>query len=207
MPDYNHRAGACWWAMVFTGSVLLLACLVGLAQEPPGVWLQVGAGMGLAMLAALFPVRIPGTRHSFVASDVVIFVLLLLHGPAAAAVAVAGEAFLGSLRTTKRWSSRIASPAIGAIAICTAGGLLEAVRAALGLGPANTVPLMVRAFSVVSSLTSVLIFRLMRPSEITTGVKPSPTPKSLNSTPMVVSPVSASRLALPGTGNWPPASA
>ena len=155
MPDYNHRAGACWWAMVFTGSVLLLACLVALAQEPPGVWLQVGAGMGLAMLAALFPVRIPGTRHSFVASDVVIFVLLLLHGPAAAAVAVAGEAFLGSLRTTKRWSSRIASPAIGAIAICTAGGLLEAVRAALGLGPANTVPLM--ALAMVTALLYFLL--------------------------------------------------
>ena len=60
-------------------------------------------------------------------------------------------------------------------------------------------PVTVMAFSLESSLTSVLILRLMRPSDRTTGVKPRPTPKGLNS--MVTS-----LSSLPtGTGNSPPA--
>ena len=156
MPDYNRRASACWWAMVAAGGTLLIACLAQLAQEPPRVWLEVAVGMALAMLAGLFPVRVPGTRNSFVASDIFIFVLLLLHGPAAAAVAVAGEAAMGSLRTSKRWTSRIASPAIGTVAIVAAGTLLEALRASfVGPGTEGIVALMALAMG-----TALLYFLL-----------------------------------------------
>jgi len=133
MPDYGPRARAYWWCMVACGGALLAACLVLVARQPPQVWLHIVAGMLLAMAAALFPVRIPGTRHSFVASDVIIFVLLILHGPAAAAVAVAGEAFMGSTRTSRRWTSRLASPAIGTVAIVLAGSVFEAGRTRFGL--------------------------------------------------------------------------
>jgi diguanylate cyclase (GGDEF)-like protein/PAS domain S-box-containing protein len=139
MPDYNRRAATVWWLLVVSGLTLLALCLAQVARQPLQVGAQVAVGMALALLAGLFPVRIPRTRHSFVASDVFIFLLLLLHGTAAAAVAVAGEAFMGSARTTKRWTSRIASPAIGTLAIMAAGSLLEAGRDALGLGvPALT---------------------------------------------------------------------
>ena len=53
--------------------------------------------------------------------------------------------------------------------------------------------------SVVSSLTSLSIFRLMRPSDSTTGVKARPTPNFLNCT------VSLPSLSTTGTGNSPPA--
>jgi diguanylate cyclase (GGDEF)-like protein/PAS domain S-box-containing protein len=132
MPDYNRRATAFWWTVATGGAVLLLACLVQLAQQPARVWLQVAAGVSLAMLAGLFPVRIPGTRNSFVASDVFIFLLLLVHGPAAAAVAVASEMFTAALRSSKRWTSRIVSPAIGVLSIVVSGSLLQAARSALG---------------------------------------------------------------------------
>ncbi|MBL8344133.1 MAG: EAL domain-containing protein [Rubrivivax sp.] len=158
MPDYNHQASVYWWTMVLGGGALLLACAAQVASQTPIVWMHVAVGMALAMLAGLFPVRIPGTRHSFVASDVFIFLLLLLHGPAAAAVAVAGEAAMGSLRTSKRWTSRIASPAIGTVAIVLAGSLLEALRARFGLqgnGPEQTVGLMALAMG-----TALLYFLL-----------------------------------------------
>ncbi|MBI5718400.1 MAG: EAL domain-containing protein [Burkholderiales bacterium] len=158
MPDYNRRASVYWWAMVLGGGALLLASMAQVAMLPPLVWLQVAVGMALAMLAGLFPVRVPGTRHSFVASDVFIFLLLLLHGPAAAAVAVAGEAAMGSMRSSRRWTSRIASPAIGTVAIVVAGSLLQALRTRFGVqghGPDQTVALMALAMG-----TALLYFLL-----------------------------------------------
>ncbi len=164
MPDYNRPASIYWWLMVGGGGALLVACLAQVAQQPRVVWLQVAVGMGLAMLAGLFPVRVPGTRHSFVASDVFIFLLLLMHGTAAAAVAVAGEAFIGSLRTSKRWTSRIASPAIGALAIGIAGSLLEAARAGLGhpgaagvVAPAANGTVVLMALAMVTGLLYFLL--------------------------------------------------
>ena len=44
-----------------------------------------------------------------------------------------------------------------------------------------------KAFSDVTSLTSVSIFRLMRPLSSTSGVKPRPTPNCLNSMVMPLS--------------------
>jgi len=163
MPDYNRRAAACWWLLVGAGAVLLLGCLAHLAQQPPLVWLHVAVGMALAMGAGLFPVRIPGTRHSFVASDVFVFLLLLMHGPAAAAVAVAGEAFMGSARTSRRWTSRIASPAISALAIVGAGSLMQALRGHFGLhglGAEHTVALMALAMgtALLYFLVSATLF-------------------------------------------------
>jgi diguanylate cyclase (GGDEF)-like protein/PAS domain S-box-containing protein len=85
-----------------------------------------GAGV-LAVVAGFFPVRIPGSKNSFVAGEIFIFLLLLLHGPAAATIAAAGEAAVGSFRSSKRWSSRIFSPASAAVAMQLAGVLLGAL--------------------------------------------------------------------------------
>ena len=73
------------------------------------------------MLAGFFPVRVPGSKNSFAAGEVFIFLLLLMHGPAAAALAAAGEALVGSWRSSKRWTSRIVSPALAAVAMFCAG--------------------------------------------------------------------------------------
>ena len=61
-------------------------------------------------------------------------------------------------------------------------------------------PCMTKAPSDESSLTSVEIFRLIRPSLSTTGVKFRPTPKGLNSSWTL-----PSRSRDVGTGNSPPA--
>ena len=74
-------------------------------------------GAAIAMLAGFFPLRVPRSKNSFAAGEIFIFLLLLLYGPAAATLAAAGEGLIGSWRTSKRWTSRIISPAMASIAM------------------------------------------------------------------------------------------
>ncbi len=124
LPDYNQPARVYWWAVVLAGVATLLGSLQLLAAQPWQTWIQVAAGTLLAMLAGYFPVRIPRTKISFAAGEIFMFLLLLMHGPEAAALAAAGEAGVGALRTTRRWSSRIASPAMAGLAMFVVGWLL-----------------------------------------------------------------------------------
>ena len=126
MPDYNRKAAAYWWVMVLLGAVVLTHSLHTLSALPAGALLQVGAIGTVAMLAGLFPVRIPRSTNSFAAGEIFIFLLLFLHGVEAATLAAAGEAFIGSWRTSKRWTSRLASPLMGCLAMFAAGSLLAA---------------------------------------------------------------------------------
>ncbi len=136
MPDYNRQATVYWWSAVFVGALVVAWSIGRLAERDSLVWAQVAVGMGIAMLAGLFPVRVPQSKNSFAAGEVFIFLLLLMHGPAAAILAAAGEAFVGSYRSSKRWTSRIVSPAMAALAMAAAGGALMLVLDWLG-GPAR----------------------------------------------------------------------
>ena len=127
MPDYNRKATTYWWTMVLLGVIVLAHSLQSVAALPVAVLWQIVAGTVIAMLAGFFPVRIPRSKNSFAAGEIFIFLLLLLHGPGAATLAAAGEALVGSCRTSKRWTSRIASPAMAAVAMFCTGSLLQAV--------------------------------------------------------------------------------
>jgi diguanylate cyclase (GGDEF)-like protein/PAS domain S-box-containing protein len=125
LPDYNRKATAYWWAMVLLGGATIVHSLhqvAGLSGDT--IWQPI-AGIVIATLAGAFPLRIPRSTNSFAAGEIFIFLLLLLFGPPAAALASAGEAMIGSWRTSKRWSSRIASPAMAALAVFLAGSLLH----------------------------------------------------------------------------------
>jgi len=136
MPDYNRKATAYWWLVVMLGALALLASLQTLAAAPATVWWQIAAGTAIAMLAGFFPMRIPHSKNSFAAGEIFIFLVLLMHGPAAATLAAAGEALVSSWRTSRRWTSRIVSPAMAAVAWWWAGrveldtGHLEACKKA-----------------------------------------------------------------------------
>ena len=132
MPDYNRKATAYWWVTVLAGSAALSWSLYSMLSRPGLVALQIVAGVIIAMLAGFFPVRIPRSKSSFAAGEIFIFLLLLVHGPAAAVLAAAGEAMVGSWRTSKRWTSRIASPTMAALAMFTAGWLLDRLLARVG---------------------------------------------------------------------------
>ena len=127
MPDYNRKAAVYWWTMVLLGGVTILYSVHRVAALPAIAWAQIAAGMLVAMLAGVFPLRIPRSPNSFAAGEIFIFLLLLLHGPAAATLASAGEALVGSCRSSKRWTSRIASPAVAAVAMYGSATLLQAV--------------------------------------------------------------------------------
>ena len=130
MPDYNGQATTYWWFVVLCGAAILVYTLRTLQALPAADWVPVGIGAAIAMLAGFFPLRIPRSKNSFAAGEIFIFLLLLLHGPAAATLAAAGEGLIGSWRTSKRWTSRIASPAMACIAMFSTGSLLQAGMAA-----------------------------------------------------------------------------
>ena len=138
MPDYNRKATAVWWLFAVAGWLVLVWSLVSVVQQGWKAGLEVAVGTALAVGAGLFPVRVPGTKNSYAAGEVFIFLLLLMLGPQAAAVAAACETGVGSLRTSKRWTSRLYGPAVAALSMTLAGGLFRAALGALaaagGLG-------------------------------------------------------------------------
>jgi diguanylate cyclase (GGDEF)-like protein/PAS domain S-box-containing protein len=131
MPDYNRKATVYWWTVVVLGIGAVALSLAQLSGESAQTWMQVAAGMSIAMGAGLFPVRIPRSKNSFAAGEIFIFLVLLMHGPAAATLAAAGESAVGAWRTSKRWTSRIASPAMSALAMCSAATVFDAANATL----------------------------------------------------------------------------
>jgi diguanylate cyclase (GGDEF)-like protein/PAS domain S-box-containing protein len=136
MPDYNRATAVLWWTVVLLGVAGLLICLASLGRQGWAVWLQVALGTALAVASGLFPVRVPGTRNSYAAGEIFIFLLLLMQGPEAAALAAAGEAFMGSMRSSRRWTSRLFSPASALLSMLLAGSLLHAVQTRWPMAPA-----------------------------------------------------------------------
>ena len=160
MPDYNRKATVYWWTLVLLGCGVLVLALRHLVSLPMGLLLQVLFGCGVAMLAGLFPVRVPGSKNSFAAGEVFIMLLLLLHGPLAAALGAAGEAFVGSARTSKRWTSRLVSPATASVSMLTVGTLFQQVTGWLPVGGAfgeALVLVLAMAFAVLHFMFNTLL--------------------------------------------------
>jgi diguanylate cyclase (GGDEF)-like protein len=142
MPDYGPRATVFWWAVVAAGSAAIGWALWDLMLRPWGEIVQVAFGVLLAVGAGLFPVRLPGMKQSFVAGEIFIFGLLLLAGPGPAVLAAAVEAVAATLRSSKRLTSRIFSPANSALAMAVAGLALHGVLARFEAGgTVNAAPL------------------------------------------------------------------
>ena len=127
MNDYTAQARTYWWVTTLLGLAALLISVFGLSRLPTGTLLLVVTGAVLAAIAGLVPVSIPGTKTSVSAAEIFVFLLLLTCGPDAAVVAAAVEAACISLRTSKRWTSRLASPAMAAIAMFVSSRLFVLV--------------------------------------------------------------------------------
>ena len=129
LHDYNAAATRYWLALTLCGSALLLWAVAQLAQvEASELWQMLG-WIAISAMAAAFPIHIPRSKHSVATGDIVIFLLLALHGAAAATVGAALEALIASSRTSTRLSSRLASLAGGAIAMTLSGALFEFAQA------------------------------------------------------------------------------
>ena len=133
MPDYNLKATLYWWAIFSLGFGVLAHAVATLLGLTLALKIQILFGCLVAMLAGLFPVRIPGSKNSFAAGEVFIMLLLLMQGPEAAALAAAGEAFIGSARTSKRWTSRLVSPATATVSMLVVGSTFQWANLVLDL--------------------------------------------------------------------------
>ena len=117
MDDYTVQAKAYWWVTVSLGLFALSSSVADVAAMAPAALTQVIIGTFFAALTGWFPVRIPGAKISGSAAEIFVFLLLLDFGPHAAVLAAAIEAGVISWRTSDRWTSRIGSPAMAALAM------------------------------------------------------------------------------------------
>lgn len=131
MDDYTGQAKAYWWLTALSGFAVLGLSVARIAPLEPNAQFQILLGVVFAALTGLFPVRIPGAKTSGSVAEIFIFLLLLDYGPAAAAIAAAAEAGTISWRTSDRWTSRLGSPAMAALAMHGCGSAFEIARAHL----------------------------------------------------------------------------
>ncbi len=156
MPDYTRRATVYWWLAVAGGAAMLVWGAAWLLRQPLAVWAQVLAALVLAVGSGLFPIRLPGTKHSFAVGEIFIFLVLLALGPQAAVLVAAGETALGAFRTSKRWTSRLVTPAITALSIGSTGWLLKHTLLALQAADAGGAAFVLAATLVFAALYFLL---------------------------------------------------
>ncbi len=125
MPDYNRKAATFWWLMVLVGFTVIAYCFSVVLRQPWTVQMQILGGAAVAAGAGFFPLRVPHAKNSFVAGEIFIFLILLMYSAEAAALGAAAEALVGSWRSSKRWTSRLASCAAAPIAMLSVGSLLH----------------------------------------------------------------------------------
>lgn len=131
MPDYNRPATIYWCGLVLVGASVIALAIYAASLRPLSSLLQILAVCVASMLAGAFPVPLPGTKSSFSAAEIFIFLALVYVGLDAACLAAAAEAFVASTRTSKRWTSRLVSPAIAALSMGLTGWVFLQVASAL----------------------------------------------------------------------------
>jgi diguanylate cyclase (GGDEF)-like protein/PAS domain S-box-containing protein len=136
MEDYNLNAKAYWWITAILGTAVIVFAARSIAALPAWSIAQVVVGVVIAGVSGAYPLRIPGQTTSITGAEVFIFLALMMNGPAAAALAAAAEAAVGSFCTSKRWTSRLGSPAMAGLAMYACGTLymfgVEFVSARIG---------------------------------------------------------------------------
>ena len=176
LHDYNPEATRLWLALATAGALALAYTGARLLQLTAIDAWQVLGWVAIAVVAGVFPIQIPRTKYSIVAGDVVIFLLLALHGAPAATLAAALEGLIAAIRSTARVSSRIASLASAATAMTIAGLLFETAEPWLqtqSLPPAAAhlaaLALAASVYFVLSTTALMQIVYLKRGERLTPG--------------------------------------
>jgi diguanylate cyclase (GGDEF)-like protein/PAS domain S-box-containing protein len=128
MDDYTWQAKAYWWVTTLAGFIVLGLSVARIAPLGLAAQMQILLGVLFATLTGLFPARVPGAKTSGSVAEIFVFLLLLDYGPSAAAIAAAAEAGTISWRTSRRWTSRLGSPAMAALAMHGCGSAFEVAR-------------------------------------------------------------------------------
>jgi diguanylate cyclase (GGDEF)-like protein/PAS domain S-box-containing protein len=123
LHDYTRAAIQLWFGLALAGALALaLAAASVLHPEARDFWEIVG-WTAIVAVAAAFPIQIPRSKHSIATGDIVVFLLLALHGTPAAVIAASVEGLIGAVRSSRRLTSRIATLAAAAAAMTLAGAL------------------------------------------------------------------------------------
>ena len=128
MQDYSPAARRYWWTVVFLGVWALIYAISQVARFEGMLLLQVLVGAAVAAIVGLFPVRIPGAKTAIAGGEIFIFLMMLVYGAPAAVLAAALEGAVASWRSSKRWTSRIGTPAMASLAMLVCGTLFEQAR-------------------------------------------------------------------------------
>lgn len=160
MADYNPKASIYWWIVALSGALVLLLAAVDVASSDRVVLGQILVGIALAALTGFFPVRIPGLKTSIAGGEIFIFLILLIHGVPAATLAAAAEALVAACTTSRRWTSRIVSPAMATLAMFSCGSAFSAAQRVLtehGAPSQSAVFLTVAVFTLIYFAANTLL--------------------------------------------------
>ncbi|HEX7560348.1 MAG TPA: EAL domain-containing protein [Usitatibacter sp.] len=159
MQDYSPAARRYWWTVVFLGVWALIYAISRVGQLEGVQLLQVLAGALVAAIVGFFPVQIPGSKTSIAGGEIFIFLVLLVYGVPAAVLAAAVEGTVASWRTSKRWTSRIGTPAMASLAMLVCGSVFEVARALIAKAGFNSAALLVAvmAFAVLYWIANTLL--------------------------------------------------
>ena len=131
MQDYNPVARRYWWAVTLCGMAALAWSMANVIAIDGKFLIQVLVGAAVAAIVGLFPVRIPGAKTSIAGAEIFIFLVMLLYGAQAAVIAAAFEGLVASWRTSKRWTSRLGTPAMASIAMLACASAFQYLRSHL----------------------------------------------------------------------------
>src|SRR5882724_8883609 len=131
MTDFNRSARIFWWTVTTAGAVIFGFALKSISHFDNLEILKIGAFVLVVMLTGLRPIRVPGTITSFTPGDIFIFLAALFWGPSAAILIAVPDALGASFKTSQRWTSRLASPALAAISLFVSGNLFQILLSSL----------------------------------------------------------------------------
>ena len=121
LADYG-RAALCYWiAMVGAGAVVLTWALVRCTAFNGDQLVQFLALLIAVSIFSSKPIRIPGVKAVVSASDAFVFLAVLTLGVPAAVVLGAVDNFIGVAHASRRWSSRLSSPAMMLLSVAVSG--------------------------------------------------------------------------------------
>ena len=157
MQDYNPVSRRYWWTVTLLGMAALAYAIAHVVAIDGNYLVQVLIGAAVAAIVGLFPVRIPGAKTSIAGAEIFIFLVMLLYGPLAAVIAAALEGLVASWRTSKRWTSRLGTPAMASIAMLVCASAFEAVRAHVHPTSSATLISLLFAFAALYFVANTLL--------------------------------------------------
>jgi diguanylate cyclase (GGDEF)-like protein/putative nucleotidyltransferase with HDIG domain len=161
MSDYGPGARAYWFAGAIVGAMAVAWSLSESLHLDSTALTGMAVMMVIVYLSSLRPIRLHGTTAAITPGDIFMFLTALLWGPPAATLVAALDAFAASCRFSRRWTSRIISPAVTSISILTSSliftRLLEWLKQQ-NLFSAATLLGGLLLFSVVHFLLNTLLY-------------------------------------------------